>query len=315
MTTRPDIERIAFDALQITHQGLRLAQPDGVDAIAGSIERSGLLQPLVANRVGKTTELLDGFKRREALLRLGHDDAPVRVVALDPVAATVAIATFNAPHRGLAEIEEAWLVRTLLREHGLRQTEIATLMGRHKTWVCRRLQLVERLDPHVVDDMRLGLVSATVARELVRLPRGNQPQVARIVAQQGLTTRQSARLVGRLLECPDKQARDALLADPLRFITPKATTERRTRDARLDEATDAVRRKLVSLERSGLAVAQLSALAVFEDLGSGPRSIVAEHARAALHAVHRAIETLEPMTDTTLSRSTPHAGELDVDAP
>ena len=45
--------------------------------------------------------------------------------------------------RGLTELEEAWLVRSLYRDDGLGQPEIARRMSRHKSWVWRRLMLVE----------------------------------------------------------------------------------------------------------------------------------------------------------------------------
>ena len=41
--------------------------------------------------------------------------------------------------------EEALVVHSLSHEDGLSQGEIAVLLGRHKSWVCRRLSLVERL--------------------------------------------------------------------------------------------------------------------------------------------------------------------------
>ncbi len=63
------------------------------------------------------------------------------------------------------------MVRGLCREMKLTQVQVAELLGRHKSWVCRRLALAERLAEPVQDDMRLGLVNATVARELARLPR------------------------------------------------------------------------------------------------------------------------------------------------
>ena len=54
---------------------------------------------------------------------------------------------------------------------------------------------MERLDEQVQQDMRLGLVSVTIARELSRLPRGNQSPVAAAVQRHGLSTRQCAELV------------------------------------------------------------------------------------------------------------------------
>ena len=54
------------------------------------------------------------------------------------------------------------------------QVEVAEFLGRHKSWVCRRLALVEKLTNEAREDLRLGLLSTTAARALVRLPAGNQ---------------------------------------------------------------------------------------------------------------------------------------------
>jgi ParB-like chromosome segregation protein Spo0J len=145
-------------------------------------------------------------------------------------------------------LEEAWIVQSLVSDHQMLQKEVADLLGRHKSWVCRRLQLAQRLEGGVVEDMRLGLISATIARELVRLPRGNQAPVAAAVHRHGLTCRQTAELVARMQGAPD-EVREDLLDDPLRFLTsPPATALRRT-DARLSEAGDKIRRSLDALAR------------------------------------------------------------------
>jgi hypothetical protein len=43
------------------------------------------------------------------------------------------------------ELEEPWIIHALVREDGMSQVEVAELLGRHKSWVCRRLALIERL--------------------------------------------------------------------------------------------------------------------------------------------------------------------------
>jgi hypothetical protein len=72
------------------------------------------------------------------------------------------------------------------------------------------------LDPALREDVRLGLLSATVVRELVRLPRGNQARAARAIRDHGLSSRQAGRLV-RLLLGLDPQAQEAALKDPLGY--------------------------------------------------------------------------------------------------
>ncbi len=55
--------------------------------------------------------------------------------------------------------------------------EAAQLLNKHKSWVCRRLALLERLGPEAQAELRLGLMSPGLARQLTRLPTGNQAAV------------------------------------------------------------------------------------------------------------------------------------------
>ncbi len=84
-------------------------------------------------------------------------------------------------------MEEAWIVHALVREDGLSQIEAAELLGRHKSWVCRRLALIEKLAEEAKEDLRLGLVSPTTARQLVQLPAGNQVELLATARREALT--------------------------------------------------------------------------------------------------------------------------------
>ena len=81
------------------------------------------------------------------------------------------------------------------------QGAIGARLGRHKSWVCRRLLLAEQLDGAVQADVRLGLISPRAALALVALPRGNQKDAADVVARRGLTTRQTELFVRDLTGC------------------------------------------------------------------------------------------------------------------
>jgi hypothetical protein len=149
------------------------------------------------------------------------------VHALDAAGAKVRLLRCNAAS-GLSEIEEAWLVRSLYRDDTLTQPQIAVLLGRHKSWVCRRLTLAEGLSDGITASVRLGLLSATAALELGRLQRCNQDAVAQAVARRGMTTRQTARLVDALLAAPAAE-RDRLLEQaPQAAPPPKGGAARRT---------------------------------------------------------------------------------------
>jgi hypothetical protein len=193
-----------------------------------SLSRLGQLTPLQTYRVGSCLEVFDGLKRLRAARELNWPKLRVEVHGLDAVGAKVRLLSCNA-RSGLDEIEEAWLVRSLYREERLSQPQIAMLLARHKSWVCRRVALAESLSDELSANVRLGLVSATAAAELARLQRCNQDWVMRVVTQRGLTTRQTAHLVQRLLTAALEQWPELLDRPVMAAATPaKGGRARRT---------------------------------------------------------------------------------------
>ncbi len=180
---------------------MRLCPPHAQQAMQLSLSRLGQLTPVQAYRLDARLEVFDGLKRLRAARELSWPKLRVEVHALDTAGAKVRLLCCNA-NAGITELEEAWLVRSLYREDRLNQPQIAVLLSRHKSWVCRRLTLAEGLSEELTASVRLGLISATAVRELARLPRGNQDSVAQVVTRRGLTTRQTARLADALLAAP-----------------------------------------------------------------------------------------------------------------
>jgi ParB/RepB/Spo0J family partition protein len=152
----------------------RLADPEAEDAMAGSLRRWGQLAPVVACVRSEKLELLDGFKRHAAAQQIHGMTLSVRVLEVDERTAKAAILGLNRGQRATRELEEAWIVQGLVRDDQMTQVEAAHLLGRHKSWVCRRLALLEMLSVAVKEDLRLGLLGPSLARQLTRLPAGNQ---------------------------------------------------------------------------------------------------------------------------------------------
>jgi len=229
---------------------LRLPSPAQLARLRASVAREGVRSPVLVStavHAGKLV-LLDGFKRVRVLEELEEPAVRVTPVALDAAASAAAILRCNAPHRGLCELEEAWIVKALCREHKVAQVEVGRLLGRHKSWVCHRLKLAESLEEAIQNDIRLGLLSPTVARELVRLPRGNQMATSRSIRDHGLVSRQAAQLVTLLLETVDPEARAALLADPSRYLPARTVPPSPVKDPRLTAGGNELRRGLPSTD-------------------------------------------------------------------
>lgn len=190
--------------------GLRLCLPAAVRALRESLEQRGQLSPLLVIEAGVELEVLDGFKRLAAARELGWPELRVLVQPLPEADAKAWLVALHAV-QGLTELEEGWLVRSLHRDHGLTQAAIAAELGRDKSWVCRRLLLVESLETAVQASVRLGLLAPRAALALHALPRGNQAVAAEVVARRGLTVRQTELFVTHLLEQADAPARQRVL--------------------------------------------------------------------------------------------------------
>ena len=119
-------------------------------------------------------ELIDGFKRLRACRRLNKESLRAKMIEVNGRGCKAAIIQLNQSGRSINEIEEALVLQSLHREDGLTQIEIAALLGRDKSWVSRRIALIEKLSEEVQEDIRLGLISMITGRELSKLPRGNQ---------------------------------------------------------------------------------------------------------------------------------------------
>ena len=206
-----DTRLIEVEALGEQLSALRLCDGAALTAMGRSLEEHGQLSTLVLYSPTSQLEIIDGFKRVRAARALGWSTLSARVVSVGSVDAKLRLRELHGG-RGLTELEEAWLVRSLYRDDHLAQPAIARLLGRHKSWVWRRLMLVESLETSVQSDVRLGLISPRAAVELSRLPRGNQQAASVVVARRGLTVRQTELLVAELMHEEDAAAREALLA-------------------------------------------------------------------------------------------------------
>jgi ParB-like chromosome segregation protein Spo0J len=182
-----------------------------------------------------------------AARKIGLEELEGRIFTLSESAAVGAMYSLNQHGRGLVDLEEALVVRELCREHGMAQVEVGALLGRHKSWVSRRLMLVERVSEEVQSDVRVGLISTSMVRELVRLPRGNQAEVAVAVHRHGLTVRQGAQFVTLFEKAKDRHEQQALLEGPRQALErdgPKAATA--PMDPRLSVEANRLRRTAIS---------------------------------------------------------------------
>jgi len=221
----------------------RLADPSAEAAMVRSLHSYGQASPVTACWRDGGAELLDGFKRKTAALRVGWPTLSVRVVDVDERSAKAAIHGLNSAGRPPSELEEAWIVQALVREDGLSQVEAAQLLNKHKSWVCRRLALLERLGVEAQAELRLGLLSAGLARQLTRLPVGNQAAVLSAARRASLTMAEVQGVID-LLQGATPEQEALLLQDPRAALQQAKGVPLPVRDPRLSPAGNRLARQL-----------------------------------------------------------------------
>ena len=216
---------LTLDEVAESYGALRLVSPGGQARIKSSLATYGQISPIVVlDGDGPPYQVLDGFKRARAARELGSlPRLSARRLAIGKLAAKAAVVQLNQASGSVSPIEEGLAIRSLVRDDGLTQLEVAALFGRHPSWVCRRLALVERLCDEALERVRVGLVSPGVSREIAKLPRGNQSTLLDCLDKHQLTCRESAWLVTELLALQQGKWNE-LLAAPLAAFGVAALT-------------------------------------------------------------------------------------------
>ncbi len=198
-----DFIEVPTDDIGDRYGNLRLVNPGAYAAMERSIAQYGQVTPVVVGQpTGSKYEMVDGFKRYRASKKLGLKSLSCRVLKGKDRALKSAMLYLNTQISSIGDLEQGMIIQSFYKEDGLSQVEIAKLLGRHKSWVSRRLSLVERLSDEVIEQMRLGLVSSSIGRELALLPCGNQRGALKTLQKYRFTVRETARLVSLLMNQP-----------------------------------------------------------------------------------------------------------------
>jgi ParB/RepB/Spo0J family partition protein len=217
------IVHIPVNTIGESYGRFRLIHPEREVAVLESVRQFGQILPVVVV-VGLEPhiyELVDGFKRLRACRRLGAKTIQARVLSIGVRPAKAAILQLNWKARSVREIEEAMIVQSLYREDMLRQVDIGFLLGRHKSWVCRRISLVEKLCDKVLDHLKLGLIKVGHGRELSRLKPRKQEEALVPILKHRLSCRETEQLVAILLKRPTWE-HERILYLPLEILDDRS---------------------------------------------------------------------------------------------
>ena len=208
-----------LEGLGLDYARLRIRSRAAERRLLASLEEHGQQEPIVvAGSEGGGYVVIDGYKRVSALRALRADVVTAEVWAM-PVSAALVRSYRRVAQRGLSAMEEGWLVAELVCAWPL--GEVAARLSRSKSWVSRRLGLVEGLPASVTVAVQAGRIGAyCAARYLLPLARANAGDcevLAGKVAELGLSSRETGLLYRQYIH-GRRSVWAQVLADPVRFL-------------------------------------------------------------------------------------------------
>ncbi|MGN4991717.1 ParB/RepB/Spo0J family partition protein [Aeromonas sp. 97A] len=211
-TNQGELRKLPVEWLQSgKYQPRKDMSQDALEELANSIRAQGVIQPIVVRPLGEQSFEIIAGERRWRASQLARLEVVPCIVKDVPDEAAVAIALIeNIQREDLNAIEEAVALQRLLTEFELTHQQVAEAVGKSRTTVTNLLRL-NQLNDDVKRFVEHGDLDMGHARALLALSGQAQSELAKLVAQKGLTVRDTEKLVQKALEpakARGEQARD-----------------------------------------------------------------------------------------------------------
>ncbi|MBQ4683216.1 ParB/RepB/Spo0J family partition protein [Aeromonas dhakensis] len=200
-TNQGELRKLPVEWLQSgKYQPRKDMSQDALEELANSIRAQGVIQPIVVRPLGEQSFEIIAGERRWRASQLARLEVVPCLIKDVPDEAAVAIALIeNIQREDLNAIEEAVALQRLLTEFELTHQQVADAVGKSRTTVTNLLRL-NQLNDDVKRFVEHGDLDMGHARALLALSGQTQSELAKLVAQKGLTVRDTEKLVQKALE-------------------------------------------------------------------------------------------------------------------
>jgi len=195
------------------HEQRLQAQDSGIDELAASIRRLGVLVPLIVVRKGGDYRLVAGHRRIHAAGKAGLSAVPA--IVRDSNVAEEAEVTFaeNFFRKDLSPVELACALRDCLDDELMTVKELAAGFHRSEHWVAQMIA-VAGWPPDVLEVIHEGVLSVSAAHNLAMvIDDSYRVFLVRNAVEQGATARTTAAWLQawRAMQPPE----EAVTAEPV----------------------------------------------------------------------------------------------------
>ena len=210
---------IDIHLLDLRYAHTRIKNTKSMRRMQNSITCYGQIVPALAIPEGSKFILVDGYLRLNALKACGYDCIKLQVLE-ESEADSLLILLAKNNDRPWEVVEQAAIIQELRTRFNYSFGDMAQRLGKDKSWVKRRFDLVESLPGEIRRAVMSGNVSSwSASHVLVPLSRVNEKDAVDLTTsllKDPLSTRELARLYKHYKKS-NRLVRDRIVADPSLF--------------------------------------------------------------------------------------------------
>ncbi|WEV40024.1 nucleoid occlusion protein [Lactobacillus sp. ESL0684] len=177
-----------------SYQPRRQFSDESIRELASTLDKEGLLQPIVVREKAENYEIIAGERRFKAAKQLAWETIPAIVNNMDDSQAASLALIENLQRENLNPIDEAQAYNNLMKLNNLTQTTLAKNIGKSQSYVANKLRLL-KLSPKVQSYLVSGEISPRHGRCLVNLSEKDQSRVVDEVLANNLNVSDTEKIV------------------------------------------------------------------------------------------------------------------------
>nr|WP_130805436.1 ParB/RepB/Spo0J family partition protein [Senegalia massiliensis] len=187
---------------------------DTIEELSRSIDKVGLIQPIVVKKSNSGYEIIAGERRFRAVKNLGVDTIPAIIREDDKKSAEIALIE-NIQRENLNPIEEAYAYENIIRKNEITQEQLSNIIGKSRSYIANLMRLL-KLSDKIQDMMKEGLLSGGHARALLSISEKEvQYDIAKTILEQKLSVRETEKLVLKYKNESNTKKKNKVRKDPM----------------------------------------------------------------------------------------------------
>lgn len=181
-----------------------------------SIEKNGLLQPIIVKKAVKGYYIIAGERRYRAFELLGKKEIPAIIKEMTDEEMMIFAVLENLQREDLSALEESESYKNLMDKMSLTQEELAKKLGKSRPYIANSLRLL-KLPTEIKNKLEQGLISTAHARTLLSLKtKKAMEEVCTLVIDRKMSVRELEEYVAKLLkpkEVKKSKAKDIFIEE------------------------------------------------------------------------------------------------------